>query len=129
MAKKGRSKNESKDEWIQFDITQQTAFSEQERVKKLESMKQKMDAQEPESAKVMMKKLDDENCSDFSATAKRFLLSHPDVMAASGTAQRGTAPGREMMAYFNDHHLDKCSDASWIQAYEALQPTGAFRLK
>ena len=118
----------SKDGWVKFDIVQQTAFSEQEQEQKSESLKTKL-GPEPESVKVMMKKADDDICPDFSATMMRFLLSHPDVMAASSTSQRGEAPGKAMMAYLDANNLDPCSDVSLNQAYEALKPTGAFKLK
>lgn len=102
-----------------------TAFSEQEQEQKLESMRKKMEAQVPESVKKQI----DSVCPDISATMMRFLTTHPDVMAASGTAQRGTAPGRAIREYIDANNLDLCSDASWNQAYEALKNTGAFKLK
>lgn len=118
------SKN-GKTEWIKFNIVQQTAFSQQEQEQRSEALNRKMEATEPESVK---KKLDS-ICSDFSATAMRFLRRHPDVVAASATSQRGTAPGRDLKGYLDTNNLDPCSDASWDQAYEALKPTGAFKLK
>jgi hypothetical protein len=118
-----------KEEWVKFDIVQQTAFGEQEQEQKSEALKKKLEAQEPESVKASEKKLDNDNCQGFTATVMRFLIRHPDVVAASSTPERGRALNEALTNYIDVNNLDRCRDASWDQAYETLKNTGVLKLK
>lgn len=98
--------------WVKYDIVKETAFSQQDQ-KEMSDLKQKMD---------------DEICPGVANVMMRFLARHPELGAGFSSEQQ-QAQGAAFVAYFDDNHLDACSEASWNQAYEALKNTSVFKLK